>query len=320
MPEQQTVLVTGGTGFIGSYVALDLVEHGHDVVAFDLSTDTRILEKLGIADDVEVVRGDLTDATSVFRAIRESRATHVIHLAALLTSLARENPRAAAEVNVLGTNNIFEAARALPEQVERVAWASSAAIFAPPANYDDGWVTEADLVYPDTLYGATKAYNEHQARAYEAFGVSHVGLRPTVAYGPYRQTGGSAFLANIIEKPALGEPFSVDYGDQVIDWQYVGDIAQAFRKAAFASEADLTQRIYNVRGELATVREAAEMVESILPEADLTVSDEGELPWTQKLDMTRANEDLGYDPEFDLETGFREYINVLREENGLSPV
>ena len=321
MTDSETVLVTGGTGFIGSYVAQDLAEAGHDVVAFDLSTDTHILEKLGVADDVEVVRGDLTDPTSVFRAVEESGATRIVHLAALLTSLARDNPRGAAEVNILGTNNVFEAARTFDDQVERVAWASSAAVYAPPSNYDDEWVDEEDLVYPDTLYGATKEYNEHQAKVYfEDHDLSHVGLRPTVAYGPYRETGGSAFLANIVEKPALGESFSVEYGDQVIDWQHVEDIAQAFRKAAFAPEDDLGQRIYNVRGEVATIREAAETVQKILPDADIEVSDEGELPWTQKLDMTDAQEDLGYDPELDLEAGFRKYIDVLREENGLDPV
>ncbi len=316
-----TVMVTGGTGFIGSYVASDLVATGHDVVAYDRSTDPRILDRLGVADDVTIRRGDVTDPTDVFRAVRETGATHIVHLAALLTTTARENPRAALDVNVQGTNNVFEAARALPEQVERVAWASSAAVYAPPANYGDDFVTESDLVYPDTLYGATKEYNEHQARVYyEDFGVSHVALRPTVAYGPYRKTGGSAFLANIVEKPALGEPFSVDYGDQVIDWQHVRDIAQAFRKATFAPEDALTQRVYNVRGELATVREAAETVKRLLPDADLTVSDEGELPWTQELDMTKAQADLGYDPEYDLESGFRDYLNVLRKENGLEPV
>ncbi|MFC4549909.1 MULTISPECIES: NAD-dependent epimerase/dehydratase family protein [Halorussus] len=321
MTDSETVLVTGGTGFIGSYVAQDLAEAGHDVVAFDLSTDTHILEKLGVADDVEAVRGDLTDPTSVFRAVEESGATRIVHLAALLTSLARENPRGAAEVNILGTNNVFEAARTFDDQVERVAWASSAAVYAPPSNYDHDWVDEEDLVYPDTLYGATKEYNEHQAKVYfEDHDLSHVGLRPTVAYGPYRETGGSAFLANIVEKPALGESFSVEYGDQVIDWQHVEDIAQAFRKAAFAPESDLGQRIYNVRGETATIREAAETVQKILPDADIEVSDEGELPWTQKLDMTDAQEDLGYDPELDLEAGFRKYIDVLREENGLDPV
>jgi UDP-glucose 4-epimerase len=196
-------------------------------------------------------------------------------------------------------------------------------VYAPPTNYtdNDGWVTEDDLVYPDTLYGATKEYNEHQARVYnEEYDVSLVGLRPTVAYGPYRETGGSAFLANIIEKPAISQSFAVEYGDQIIDWQYVKDIAQGFRKAAFAPEGDLTQNVYNIRGEVATIREAAETVREIVPDADIEVSDEGELPWTQTLDMTKANDDLGYEPEYDLQTGFREYINVLREENGLDPV
>src|SRR6056297_3360782 len=259
-----TVLVTGGTGFLGSYVVEDLVEAGHDVVAYDLSTDDRILSKLGVADEVTIRRGDVSEATDVVRAVKEMGTTHIVHLAALLTNTARDNPRAALDVNVQGTNNVFEAARTLDDQVERVAWASSAAIYAPPSNYDDGgdgWVTEEDLVYPDTLYGATKEYNEHQARVYhEDYGLDHVALRPTVAYGPYRETGGSAFLANIVEKPALGESFSVEYGDQVIDWQHARDIAQAFRKAAFAPEDDLGQRIYNVRGELATIREAADTV------------------------------------------------------------
>ncbi len=321
MAQSETVLVTGGTGFIGSYTAKDLLDHGHDVVAYDLSTDPRILAKLGIADDVEIRRGDITDSTDVIRAVKETGATRIVHLAGLLTTTARENPRAGIDVNVMGANHVFEAARTLSDQVERVAWASSAAVFAPPKNYDTEWVTEDDLVYPDTLYGAAKEFNEHQAKVYfEDHDVSHVALRPTVAYGPYRETGGSAFLANIVEKPALGEPFSVEYGDQVIDWQHVEDIAQAFRRAAFTPDEDLSQRVYNVRGTVATIREAAETVEEIMPDADLEVSDEGELPWTQMLDMTAIQEDMGYEPRYDLESGFRAYINVLREENGLETI
>jgi len=314
------VLVTGGTGYIGSYVAADLVEHGHEPVAYDLSTDDWRLAKLGVADDVDIVRGDVTDPTDVVRTVRETEVTHVVHLAALLTNAAEATPRAALDVNVQGTNNVFEAARTLSDQVERVAWASSAAIYAPPENYDAD-VTEDDLVYPDTLYGATKAYNEHQARVYrEEFGVSDVALRPTVAYGPYRETGGSAFLVDLIEKPALGESFAVEYGDQVIDWQYVWDIAQAFRLATFADKDDLSRRVYNVRGETTTIREAAETVAGVVPDADVSVSDEGNLPWTQTLDMSAAQADLGYDPEYDLERGVRDYVNVLREAEGLEPV
>ena len=318
---ESTVLVTGGTGFLGSYVVEDLVEQGHEVVAYDLSTDNHILSKLGVADDVTIRRGDVSEPPDVIRAVKETGTTHIVHLAALLTNTARDNPRAALDVNVQGTNAVFEAARTLDGQVERVAWASSAAVYAPPHNYDVGYVDEDELVYPDTLYGATKEYNEHQARVYhEDYGLDHVALRPTVAYGPYRETGGSAFLANIIEKPALGESFSVEYGDQVIDWQHARDIAQAFRKATFVNEEDLSQRVYNVCGVLATIREAADAVRKVMPEADIEVSDEGELPWTQNLDMTAAQEDFGYEVEYNLEEGFRSYINTLREKNGLDPV
>ena len=317
----ETVLVTGGTGFIGSYAVADLLDRGHDAVAYDISTDTEILEQLGVAEETTVRRGDLADPTDVVRAVEDTGATRIVHLGALLTTTARENPRAAAEVNIMGTNNVFEAARTLDDQVKRVAWASSAAVYAPPHNYDAEWVNEDELVYPDTLYGATKEYNEHQARVYHGdYGLDHVALRPTVAYGPYRETGGSAFLANIIEKPALGESYSVEYGDQAIDWQHVEDIAQAFRRAAFTPEEDLTQRVYNVRGVLATVQKAADTVRGIMPDADIEVSGEGELPWTQNLDMTKAREDLGYEVQYDLESGFRKYINVLREDAGLDPV
>jgi UDP-glucose 4-epimerase len=319
-----TVLVTGGTGFVGSYVAANLVEHDHEVVISDVSTDTDILDSLGVADAVTVRGADVTDSTEMLRVLSDSGASRIIHLAALLTTGARENPRAAHEVNIGGTTTIFEAARTLDDQVQRVAWASSAAVYAPPHNYEDGsdwWVSEDDLVYPDTLYGATKEYNEHQARVYrEDYDLSLVGLRPTVAYGPYRETGGSAFLANIIEKPALGDSFSVEYGDQEIDWQHVADIAQAFRLAAFTPDEELGRSVYNVRGELATVREAVETMRRIMPDADLSVSDEGELPWTQRLDMSAAKRDLGYAPEYDLESGFRMYANALRSDAGLDPV
>ncbi|MFT4933150.1 MAG: UDP-glucose 4-epimerase, partial [Natronomonas sp.] len=76
------------------------------------------------------------------------------------------------------------------------------------------------------------------------------------------------------------------------------------------------QEVYNVTGELATIREAAAVVRTVVPDADLDVSDEGELPWTQDLDDGAARADLGYEPAYDLESGIREYVEVLRNERG----
>jgi len=89
----ETVLITGGTGFIGAYTARELLESGHDVVLFDVRPTSPVLSKLDV--DVPVIEGDITDPTTVFRAVRESGATRIVHLAALLTDSTRANPRKA---------------------------------------------------------------------------------------------------------------------------------------------------------------------------------------------------------------------------------
>lgn len=317
----ETVLITGGTGFIGAYTARELLrETGAEVVAFDLNTDPTTLERLGVADQVERHRGDVTDAASVFRAVRETGATRIVHLAALLTTATRGDPRAGSEINVIGTNNVLEAARTFNDQVERVAWASSSAVYAPPSAYD-GDVDEDDLVRPATLYGAAKAYNERLAEVYrEEFDVSHVGLRPTLVYGPYRETGSASTFTAVIEDPARGESVTVGPADHLFDWQHAADAAQAFRRGAFADEADLSRRWYNVCGERATLREVADIVRDLLPEADIGLERDGDRSWTHAMRMDSAREDLGYDPQYDLRSGVRQYVNVVRREAGLAPV
>lgn len=320
----ETVLITGGTGFIGAYTAKDLLEREHDVALFDIRTESPVLENLEI--DAPVIQGDITDPTDLFRAIRETGATRVIHLAALLTDRTRSNPRTAVDVNIQGTNAVFEAARTFDEQLERIAWASSSAVYAPPDAYesrsddggserDDRQLDESDLATPATLYGAAKTYNERQAEVYRTeFGVSHVGLRPTLVYGPHRESGSATAFARIIEGPALGESVRLGPADHVLDWQHVEDVAQAFRKAVFAPEADLTRRAYNVCGSQATLAEVASVVEDVVPDADITVVDDGEIPWTHTLDDEAARSDFGYEPEYGLREGVEQYVDALRTE------
>jgi len=146
------------------------------------------------------------------------------------------------------------------------------------------------------------------------FGVSHVGLRPTLVYGPYRESGSATAYARIIEGPALGERVRLGPRDHVLDWQHVEDVAQAFRKAAFAPEDAFSQRAYNVCGAQATFEEMASVVEDILPDADIDVVDEGEIPWTHTLDDSAARADFGYEPEYGLRKGVRQYVDALRAE------
>lgn len=317
----ETVLITGGTGFIGAYTAAAVLEAGHDVVAFDIDPDPGTLENLGVADDVTIRRGDITETTEVFEAVTDAGATRIIHLAAFLTDLSNEFPRKAIDVNIKGTNTVFEAARIFDDQIERVAWASSSAVYAPPSRYDDPEVDEDDLVYPDTLYGAAKAYNEHQADRYrEEEELSLVGIRPTLVYGPYREAGSASAFAQVIEGPARGEAVTVGPEDHVLDWQYIEDAAQAFVQAAFVPEADLRYSVYNACGERATLGEVAALVGDIIEDPDITLSEEGSIPWNHHMKMDAAKRDLAYDPEYDLRRGVQTYIDVVRDEAGLKPV
>lgn len=308
MPDSETVLITGGTGFIGGHTAEQLLDGGYDVVSFDLRTSSPILDSLGIAEDVRTIRGDITDTTGLFRAIEDTGATRIVHLAALLTERTRANPRKAIDVNVRATNTVFEAARTFSDRIDRVVWASSSAVYAPPEMYDGRQLTESDLYAPTTLYGAAKAYNETQAEVYrEDYGVSSVGLRPTLVYGPLRETGSATAYADVITGPASGSAVTVGPGGTVLDWQHVSDAAQAFRKAILAPDTALDQHVYNVCGVQATLEEVADIVRDEIPGAEITVTDEGEIPWTHTMDDAAAQSDFGYDPSYDLRSGIRSY-------------
>lgn len=312
MPTAEQILVTGGTGFIGSFTAKALVDEGHDVSVLDLSTDTRILELLDVADEIDVHRGDITDLADVLAVARETGATRVVHLAALLVTACEERPRQAVDVNIRGTNNVLETARLLDDQIERVSWASTCLVYGPPEAYATDTVDEDDLIRPADNYAATKAYQETMADVYaERHGISTVAIRPTVAYGPFRATGGSAFLADLIERPVRGEPVRVGYGDQGFDWHYVKDIARAFALATLADDADLSRRVYNTAGDFGTIREVAAIVREVVPDADIEVTDEGEFPFTRHPDIGAVREDLGYEPAYDLEAGVRDYVDLV---------
>lgn len=317
MPDEK-VLITGGTGFIGSFLAKNLIEEGCEVTLYDISPSSKFLEKLEIQDQVNVRRGDVTSLKDTIKTVQEIGSNRIIHLAALLTDGIENDPRLGTKVNILGFNNILEAADII-EDVQRIVWTSSTTVYASSNHYTEP-VNENDLVYPETLYGGTKIYNEIMAKEYADSNFTTVGIRPSLTYGPYRKTGGSTILTDIIQKAALGQSYSVGYGDQIVNWHYIKDVVQALRKATFVPSDNLSQGTYNTGGEAATVRDLADTVTDIIPDAEIDVSDQGELPWMQEIDMTSARNDLDYNPKYDLRAGVEEYIRVIRQDNNLPPV
>src|SRR6266850_6455210 len=128
----RTFLITGAHGFIGAWISKRLLEADAKVVIFDRSADPQRL--LLIMDHeqvsrVQLVTGDITDAGALSPLIERHAVTNLIHLAGLQVPTCRADPRLGALVNVIGTINVFEAARRAASQIKRVVYASSAAVF-----------------------------------------------------------------------------------------------------------------------------------------------------------------------------------------------
>jgi nucleoside-diphosphate-sugar epimerase len=303
---QPTYLVTGAHGFIGAWVVKRLLASNFDVVIFDRSADPHRLRL--IMDDDEIARarfieGDITDGDLVSRIVEQREITRIIHLAGLQVPACRANPRLGAMVNVIGTINVFEAAKNSGGRVKRIAYASSAAVFGQ----SDEAVTEAQAGGMNTHYGAFKRCNEDNARVYFLdHGVNSVGLRPLTVYGVGRDTGVTSDPTKAMKAAVVGRRFHIRFGGKT-DFLYVADCADAFIRAA-AAELE-GAHVFNSHGETVEVAAVVEEIEKLVPSArGLITVDPAPLALPPELDDTAIVEALGDIPHTSLAQGTKETV------------
>ncbi|SDR23210.1 Nucleoside-diphosphate-sugar epimerase [Paraburkholderia fungorum] len=248
------VLVTGGSGFLAAWIMRRLLDRGLSVRAFDLRAGSPLLESLAPewAAAVQWSTGDIALASDVSRAMDGCDA--VIHLAGILTPACALDPVRGAQINLIGTLNVFEAARAA--NLENVLYASSAGVFGP----DDGAVPS-----PQTLYGAFKLACEGAARAYwHDHGIASIGFRPLVVYGAGRETGSSAGPSLACRAAARGEPYAIPFTGST-GLVYAGDVAAAYEAALFA--APRGAHAFTLAGDIVEVNEVIARIGAIVPSA-----------------------------------------------------
>lgn len=295
------ILVTGAAGCIGAWTVAALLGQGREPVAFDLSGDRRRLKLLidaEAADRVRWIEGDITDAAAVERAVAEVKPAAIIHLAALQIPFCKADPAGGARVNVVGQVNVFEAAR---RHKTRLAYASSVA--AKPAG---------GASHPATLYGVYKAADEGIARVYaDDWGVPSIGLRPHTVYGPGRDQGVTSAPTKAMVAAVAGRPYTIPFQGPVA-FQYAGDVAEAFIRAADASIAAGDSSVFDLAGAATTVAEIVTSIGRAVPGARVAV--EGpELPFPAEFDETALSRIIGERKLTGLDEGIGRSVAAFRD-------
>jgi UDP-glucose 4-epimerase len=290
----QTVLVTGGAGFVGSHLAASLTDAAEVCVLDDLSNSD--------ADDVpahaRLIEGDVRNRATVREAM--DGVDVVFHEAAMVSVPASvEAPMDCHGVNGTATLQLLDVAR---QNDSRVVLASSAAIYGHPESVP---VTETDPKRPTSPYGVEKLSNDEYARVYaEQYGLETVALRYFNIYGP-RQTGQySGVISVFLDQARAGDPITVEgEGDQTRDFVHVDDVVRANRLAATRGEPG---EAYNVgTGASVTIRELAETVRDVTG-ADVPIEHVDPRPndiQRSRADVSKAQRELGFEPTVSLRDG-----------------
>jgi nucleoside-diphosphate-sugar epimerase len=313
------VLVTGGYGCIGSWIAKNLVEQGREVWVYDLQEELKRLRQVmepEQLDQVHFVPGDVADLPTLRAALERLQITHLIHLAGLQVPVCRANPLLGARVNVLGTLAVFEAVLAVRPQIERVVYASSAAVFGPPEDYALDQPHEAlpdgQPLRPTTHYGVFKHCNEENARIYfQDQGLSSIGLRPWTVYGVGRDFGMTSEPTKAIKSAVIGRPYHVSYGGYQ-DLQYTDDVAKIFLRCLEVPFAGAG--VFNLRGQVTSLPDFLRTLREVVPEAGkLITHGDRQLPIAYDLSDDRLRQLGAVPPATTLADGIRQTAERFRQ-------
>ena len=300
------VLVTGGAGFIGSYLIPKMLERQWQVVVFDLASDPASLKPF--MDQITYVRGDLGSAADLYRAMMTHRPQGVFHLGAVLAEPCAQNPVMGFRVNFQSTQTLLDASKALG--VRRFFMISSISVFGRDVTVP---VSDHAVKNPETIYGQTKLAGEHLLQWYaREHGLDARALRFTWVFGPGRTTGITALWSSaILDAVAQGRPITIPNPDEEGDWLYIKDAVKAIFALWDAPQAP--QRIYNVAGGAHTIREIVDIALRLRPGAPVKLIEGGakQSPYPSAYDDGPARRDWNWSPDYTIEDAVREHLEVV---------
>lgn len=310
------VLITGGGGFIGRELGRHLTARGDEVIAFDTAFPPEALRLAEETSQYRLVNGDITDLANLVAAFQEEKPDGVIHCAAIVGVLfSITSPSSVFRVNLQGSINVFEAMRLT--DVRRVVHMSTEEVYG---DFERPVAAEEHPQRPNMPYGISKLAVEHTGRTYRnLYGLECINMRTSWVYavGLPRPRPPTTFLDAALQ----GKSCHLAHGgDAAIDFTHMNDVVSGVLAGLDAKAPP--HDVYNLgSGTATTLANMVALVRELIPGADVSVAPGPYMftptlkaPTKGALDMSRAREDLGFVPRFDLRRGFEAYIETWRSQ------
>jgi len=319
-----TVLVTGGLGFIGSKVVLQLLKKDIDVLVTDLDIvknkdklESNILKIGKNKDKVKYQKLDITNYKEIENIFQNNKIDSVINLAYGIGTICEENPLLASKINIIGTTSIFE--MIVKYKIRRLVFASSETVYgAHQEFFGNRAVTEEDYSGINNhfyTYGVMKLLNEFMAEKYiKKHGCSIAYTRPSVVFGYGRQNTAINWAEDFAAKPALGQaaylPFSKKNRD---NWIYVDDCAEQLVRLALKETLNFS--CFNTGAETLDGEQLEETVKKIIPDAEIYFDENVKsTPLIDDQNDDRIRKEIDFNPR-SFEEGVKCLIQDVRESN-----
>lgn len=315
------VLVTGGLGFIGHNVVAELEQAGHNVAITDTRTtygivpqaelDWLISERKKKIKTDRIYSIDIADKDGMAWLIGKHQPSVIIHLASFpRQKVVNANPQWGSRSMSEGLLNLLEASAA--NQVQKFVYVSSSMVYGDFEDIIGIGVMESHATNPKGQYGIMKLAGEWLTRDYtQRTGMAHVIVRPSAVYGPLdvEDRVVSKFLLTAMRQGII----QVNGGNEALDFTYVDDAARGIAQAALSDNTWNTT--YNItRGHARTLKEAAHIAINLAQGGSMRINQaDASFPSRGALNITRAQLDFGYEPQVDIEQGFRTYYEWLND-------
>ena len=329
------VLITGTAGFIGSTLALRLLERGDEVIGidnlndyYDVNLKKARLERVAAHKAFTDIRINLEDRQSIEKVFKQHEPQRVVNLAAQAgVRYSLINPYAYIDTNILGFMNILEGCR--HNAVEHLVYASSSSVYG--ANTNMPFSVHNNVDHPVSLYAASKKANELMAHTYShLYGIPSTGLRFFTVYGPWGRPDMALFL--FTQKILAGEPIDVfNYGKHRRDFTYIDDIVEGIVRVLDtvpqpdpnwsgdkpdSATSAAPYRLYNIgNNQPVELMRYIEVLEGCLgkkAEKNLLPLQPGAVPETYA-DVEALVKDVDYKPSTSVEDGIARFVGWYRE-------